>query len=423
MANLTRDTATGNYYESFNYAIGRAVEPGSTFKLASLMVALEDKKVSLNDIIKTGDGEYIYKGKKMTDSHEGGFGDLSVKQVLEHSSNVGVFKIIIDAYESNPQKFIDGIYRMGLHNKLGIRIKGEPTPYIKNPSDKTWSGISLPWMSIGYEMSITPLQLLTFYNAVANNGVMVKPMFVNAISRTGKINTEFKTTILNKQIASPKVIAMAQEMLEGVVKEGTAKILKSSPYPVAGKTGTAQTNYSERQKRRRYRASFAGYFPADNPRYSIIVVIDNPKGYVYYASQLTVPVFKDIADKIYAHDLSMQHDDPISKEFTAPASLYGDQDNIRSIYNFLSYQTTTSAPEAAWASGTEKENIVGLYTRNYQKGVLPSLKGLNARDAIYFLEGLGYTVQINGAGKVISQSIPAGTRVVKGAIITLKLGF
>lgn len=422
IANLKRDTATGNYYESYNYAIGTPVEPGSTFKLASLMVALEDKKVSLDEVFKTGNGEYIYKGKKMSDSHKGGFGDLTVKQILEHSSNVGMFKIILKAYESNPQKFIDGIYRMGLHNKLGIQIKGEGTPYIKNTKDKTWSGISLPWMSIGYEMSITPLQLLTFYNAVANKGKMVKPMFVNSISKTGKIIKEFKTEVINPSIASPRVIKMAQEMLEGVVQEGTAKILKSSPYLVAGKTGTAQTNYSQRQKRRRYRASFVGYFPADNPRYSIIVVIDNPKGYVYYASELTVPVFKDIADKIYAHDLEMQHNDVVFTGFNAPASFYGDQDKIRSIYTSLGYQTSTSNPEATWASGIMKEDYVGLYLRNYKEEILPSLKGLNARDAIYFLESIGYHVRIEGVGKVISQSIPEGTRVRKGATINIKLG-
>ena len=422
IANLKRDTATNNYYESYNYAIGRPVEPGSTFKLASLMVALEDKKVSLNDVYKTGNGEIVYKNKRMSDSHDGGFGDLTVKQILEHSSNVGVFKVILKAYESDPQKFIDGIYKMGLQNKLGLQIKGEGTPYIKNPKDKTWSGISLPWMSIGYEMSLTPLQMLTFYNAVANDGVMVKPMFVSSISRTGKTIKEFETEVINPRIASPEVVKMAQQMLEGVVQEGTAKILKSSPYPVAGKTGTAQTNYSQRQNRRRYRASFAGYFPADNPRYSIIVVIDNPKGYVYYASQLTVPVFKDIADKIYAHDLEMQHDDVVFKGFTAPNSFYGDQDKIRSIYTSLSYQTSTSNPEALWASGKMREDNVGLYIRNYKEGVLPSLTGLTARDVVYFLESIGYHVSIEGAGKVISQSIPAGTRVQKGAKIIIKLG-
>ncbi|RLD64749.1 MAG: hypothetical protein DRI84_08270, partial [Bacteroidetes bacterium] len=283
IANLRRDTSTGNYYESYNYAIGSAIEPGSTFKLASLMVALEDKKVRLDDIIKTGNGEIVYKGNNMSDSHKGGFGDITVKQVLGLSSNVGIFNIILKAYESDPQKFIDGVYKMGLHNSLGLQIKGEGKPYIKNPADKTWSGISLPWMSIGYEMSITPLQLLTFYNAVANDGVMVKPMFVNEISRTGITIEKYETEVINPRIASPEVIKMAQEMLEGVIQDGTAKILKSSPYLIAGKTGTAQTNYSQRQKRRRYRASFVGYFPADNPRYSIIIVIDNPKGYTYYA--------------------------------------------------------------------------------------------------------------------------------------------
>lgn len=422
IANLKRDTATGNYYEAYNYAIGRPVEPGSTFKLASLLVALEDKKVKLDDIIHTGNGEIIYKNKKMTDSHEGGFGDLTVKGVLEHSSNVGVFKIILKAYESDPQKFIDGIYRMGLQNKLGLQIKGEGVPYIKNPSDKTWSGISLPWMSIGYEMAITPLQMLTFYNAVANDGVMVKPTFVNEISRTGNVIQQFDAEVINKRIASPQVVKMAQQMLEGVVQEGTATMLKSSPYLIAGKTGTAQTNYSQRQKRRRYRASFAGYFPADNPRYSIIVVVDNPKDGIYYASQITVPVFKDIADRIYAHALDIQQDDRVFEGFSAPESLYGEQDDIRSIYTSFGFQTTTSNPEATWAAAVNKDENIGLYVRNYQKGILPNLKGMTARDVVYFLEGLGYHIELNGIGKVISQSIPAGSSVVNGSQIKIELG-
>ena len=423
IANLKLDTLSGGYTESFNFAIGTALEPGSTFKLPSLMVALEDQKVQPDDIIHTGNGEMEYKGRKMRDSHKGGFGDLTVKQVLEHSSNIGVFKIILAAYENNPQQYIDGLYRMGLNKPLGLEIKGEAKPYIKNPQDKTWSGISLPWMSIGYEMAVTPMQILTFYNAVANDGVMVKPRFVNSISRTGKNIKEFEPVILNKKIASDRVIKIAHEMLEGVVQEGTATILKSSPYPVAGKTGTAQTNYSNRQKRRRYRASFVGYFPADNPRYSIIVVIHNPKGPVYYASQLTVPVFKDIADKIYARDLEIQEHDKVFTGFSAPASLYGDQNVIRSIYNQLGYQPSTPDPNALWCAAVAKkeEKKVGVYIRNYHPGILPSLKGLNARDAIFFLESLGYYVNISGYGKVVSQSIPAGTRVQKGAEINITL--
>jgi cell division protein FtsI (penicillin-binding protein 3) len=336
---------------------------------------------------------------------------------------VGVFKIILGAYENNPDAFIKGIYRMGLNKPLGLEIRGEGKPYIKNPEDKTWSGISLPWISIGYEMAITPLQILTFYNAVANNGKMVKPIFVRNISRTGEVVKEFDPQVINPQIASPRTIKIAQEMLEGVVKEGTAVILKSSPYPVAGKTGTAQTNYSRRQGRMRYRASFVGYFPADNPRYSIIVVINNPKGPVYYASQLTVPVFKDIADKIYARNLEIQHDDTVFTGFSAPASLYGDQNDIRSIYNSLGYQYTSPNPEAPWCAAVPKKDIqnIGLYIRNYNNGILPSLKGMNARDAIFFLEGLGYHVDVEGFGKVTGQSVPPGTRVQQGGYISLTL--
>ncbi len=422
IANLKADTTTNSYYEGFNYAIGYATEPGSTFKLASMMAALEDKKVSPSDIISTGNGAYTYYGKTIHDSHHGGFGDITAAEVLEKSSNIGVFKIILNGYESEPQKFIDDIYAMGLNQPLGLELKGEAKPYIKSTKDKTWSKLSLPWMSIGYELKLTPLQVLTFYNAVANNGIKVKPIFVTELSKTGKTIKKFEPVVLNPHISSISTIQKVRKMLEGVVKNGTGKMLKNSPYPIAGKTGTAQI-YRKRYNKRNYQASFVGYFPADKPKYSCIVVINNPHSGQYYASTVAVPVFKDISDKIYATDLDIQIHQESDTIFQAPNSKVGKSSDIEGIYNSLKFKIISKPKEASYEYGVAKEDSVNLYQRKLQFGLMPNVKYMNAKDAIFLLEEMGLKVEIEGSGKVVEQSRTAGQRVVKGDVVKLKLRF
>lgn len=422
IANLKADTATNTYYEGFNYAIGTAMEPGSTFKLASMMAALEAKKVKPDDIIQTGDGSYTYYGKTIHDSHRGGYGDITATQVLEKSSNVGMFMISLNAFESEPAKFTNAIHAMGLNNPLGIEIKGEAKPYIKTPKDKTWSKLSLPWMSIGYELSMTPMQVLTFYNAVANDGVMVKPIFVNEFRKTGLVVKTFEPQVLNPKISSKSTIDAVQKMLEGVVQNGTAQKLKNSPYPIAGKTGTAQI-YNKRYNKRNYQASFVGYFPADNPKYSCIVVVNNPNRGLYYASLVAVPVFKDIADKIYATDLNIQIHNEEDTILQTPNSKVGTYNDISGLYKSLGFEITSEMNDASYISGYGSQDSVSFYKRNLQYDLMPNVKYMSAKDAIYILEEMGLKVEIVGVGKVVEQSIAAGSRIRKGQIAKIKLRF
>ncbi len=294
----------GDYHESYNYAVGESTEPGSTFKLPAFMVALEDGVISLEDSISTGDGTVRYYDKTIRDSHRGGYGTITARTVFENSSNVGTAMIINENYKGRPGDFVDRLYSMGLNDKVGIEIKGEGSPLIRYPGDKYWSGISLPMMSHGYEVQQTPLQILTFYNAVANDGRMMKPRLVKEIRYHGQQVEEFSPRVLKSSICSKATIEKAHELLEGVVERGTATNLRNDTYKIAGKTGTAQIandKYGYKQDGRvSYQASFVGYFPADNPVYSCIVVVNAPTNSIYYGNLVAGPVFKEIADKVYS---------------------------------------------------------------------------------------------------------------------------
>ncbi len=422
IANLKADTAHHTYYEGFNYAIGYATEPGSTFKLASMMVTLEDKLINPDDIIHTGNGAFTYYGKTIHDSHHGGFGDITASQVLEKSSNIGVFKIVLNAFENKPHEFIKGIYSLGLNKPLGLEIKGEAKPYIKNTDDKSWSKLSLPWMSIGYELKLTPLQVLTFYNAVANNGKMIKPSFVKELRKTGVLIKKFAPVVINPKISSASTIKQVRRMLEGVVQNGTAIALKNSPYPIAGKTGTAQI-YRKSYNKRNYSASFVGYFPANDPKYSCIVVINNPNRGLYYASSVAVPVFKDIADKIYATDLDIQIPHKEDTVYQAPNSKVGAYYDVNKIYDELNFKISSDVEDAAFVYAKAQADSLSLYKRKIQYGLMPNVKYMSAKDAVYMLEEMGLKVEVDGLGKVVEQSIAPGVKIKKGSLVTIKLKF
>lgn len=422
IVNLSHDTSNNTYYEGYNHAIGTAVTPGSTFKMATLLVALKDKKVKLTDIIHTGNGVISYYGSKMYDAHSGGFGDLSVKEVFEHSSNVGIFKIVLKAFEQTPQKFIDGLYALGINRPLGIEIKGEKAPFIKDTHHKKWSKLSLPWMAIGYELTMTPLQVLTLYNAVANDGVMVKPQFVKEIRKTNKVIKKFEPVILNPEIAPKSVIKEAQSMCEGVVTDGTATLLRNSPYPIGGKTGTAQIYTKGTYNNNSYIASFVGYFPADKPKYSCMVVIYNPRKGIYYASQVAVPVFKDIADKIYATELDIQTDHNTDMQYAIPSSKVGLCNDMAEVYSSLGYDDNRfAALDGKWIYSYGQDSSLAIRERVINENTIPNVKGMNVRDAVYLLEQMGLRVNFMGSGKVINQSIPPKSKAVKGSGIFLTL--
>ena len=428
IANLTL-TGDSTYREIYNYAVGEATEPGSTFKLASLMAAFEDGLLTLKDSVDTENGAHRFYDRIMRDSNHRGHGVISVKTVFQKSSNVGVSKLINKLYADRPQQFVDRLYKMGLGRKLGLSIAGEGTPKIKDPSDPTWSGVTLPWMSIGYETLMTPLQILTFYNAVANDGVMVKPLFVKEIRRNGELVRENKPVILNKAIASRETIAMAKEMLESVVTvEGTAANLRFGAYHIAGKTGTAQIanakygyKYEEAVS---YQASFVGYFPAEHPEYTCVVVVNGPSNDVYYGNRVAGPVFKEIADKVYAQRFDLQKSvapEPNALAFNVPVSMSGNAKDLQKIFSHFDVTTNDQSKGYTWVTTKTNPDTVDIQKRTMKEGLTPNVVGMGLRDGLYLLEKCGYKVSFEGAGMIVRQSLPPGTRVRRGQEITIEL--
>lgn len=421
IANLGR-TKSGTYEELYNYAIGESTEPGSTFKLISLLAAFEDGKAKLNDMVDVTGGITQFGKRTMRDSHLGG-GVMTVQQAFEKSSNVGISKIIYRAYASNPQAFVDRIHSFSVNKKLGLEIKGEGRPQILGTKDGLWSNSSLPWMSIGYEVALTPLQILTFYNAIANNGVMVKPHFVKEIRMAGAPSTIFNTQVINPKIASKEAIEMAKTMLEAVVDHGTGSVLKNPIYKVAGKTGTAQLAQNRGgYNKSDYKGSFVGYFPADNPKYSCIVVINNPTTGGYYGGVISAPVFREIADRIYATDpeVGMNWVDTTYTVRANPLQA-GNMRDIEYLSNWLGYPM--GMPKGGdWITMSSDSTGKRLTALTPTKKTLPSVIGMGASDAVYCLEKLGVKVQLKGLGLVKQQSIPAGSTVKPGMPVLLSLG-
>jgi cell division protein FtsI (penicillin-binding protein 3) len=410
----------GTYGEDLNYAISETAEPGSTFKLASLIAVLEDGKFDTNELVNTG--VCTYANKEMEDSHPEGYGRISLTKAFEVSSNVGISQIVYRTFNQNPQKFIDYLYDMNLNKPLGIDIKGEGNPYIKNTKDKNWSKLSLPWMSIGYELQLTPLQTLTLYNAVANNGVMVKPLFVKEILQTGKLIDKKKAVILNKSICSESTLRKVQSILIGVIEHGTAKHLQNTVYKIAGKTGTAKINYGKNKDSKVYRASFVGYFPADKPKYSCIVIISNPKKGQYYGGAIAAPVFKEIADKVYATELNIHQEKKIIySKINIPFVSAGNQQDLFTIYSQLNLPFLTDNQDGDYLVSVKKDSLNAYRSKNYKEKIVPFFQGMGIKDAAYLAEKNGLKVNIVGKGKVVSQSVNQGTPIQKGQSITLYL--
>ena len=415
IANLSKGS-NGVYKERYNYAIGAATEPGSTIKLASWMALLEDGHVDLNDKIQTGNGKHVFYKTTMYDSHEGGFGEITVKEAFAKSSNIAVATTVEKYYKSDPQKFINHLYQMRLNQKLGVEIKGEGTPYIKSRNDSSWSGLSLPWISHGYELQLTPLQILTFYNAVANDGKMMKPMFAKSITNYGDVIEEFSPVVLKKAVASASTIKKAKIMLEAVVTEGTAKNLQNASFSVAGKTGTAQISKGVKgyKGRKSYQASFCGYFPADKPLYSCIVVVNAPSKNVYYGNLVAGPIFKEIANKVYSTSLNAQDELVASKRSGSrprvPISKNGCYDDLSYVYKELSVPYT-ARENAQWVSVSTGKDSVAVYSKRYMDRLMPNVVGMDVEDAIFLLENKGVDVNIEGRGVVKYQSINPGIQI------------
>ena len=429
IVNLTRDSVTGNYNEVYNFAIGTLIEPGSTFKLATLIATLEDGLIDMNDVIDTKNGRLPIHDFLISDTKEGGHGKISVQKIFEMSSNVGFAKIVLNSYKNNPEKFINRLYSMGLNQTLGVEIEGEKEPNIKFPNDTLWSSISLPQMAIGYELELTPLQILAFYNAVANNGKLIKPRFVSEIQQFGSTVRTIEPVVLNPAICSQATILKVKEALLGVVERGTATNIRDANYQIAGKTGTAQiargkTGYKDLDNKVEYRASFVGYFPADKPKYSCIVVVSTPSNTQYYGNVVAGPVFKEIADKLYVTNLDLHSsiNSVENQNIVAPYSKNGYKTDLDLIFSVLGIDITfTKIINSPWVATTKLENAVQFDNYLVQTQVVPKVVGMGARDAVYILESIGLKVEIQGRGMVRFQSIEPGTAVRRGEVIKLEL--
>ena len=390
ISNLGRNEKTGMYSERLNYAVRESHEPGSTFKLVDLMALLDDKLVDTSAVFDSKGGEIKYFGKSVRDSHEGGYGKISLARGFEVSSNTVMVQAVYNNYKSNPTQFVNHINSYGLNKKLGIGFNGEGAPYIPQPSDRSWSKLSLPWMAYGYGVSVTPLQTLAYYNAVANNGEMVKPLFVSEIKEWNKTIKKYDKVVLNPKICSQETIHKLKAILENVVKRGTGSKLYSKDFSMAGKTGTAQVNYAKAGGAEKYYASsFVGYFPADHPKYSCIVVVHKPNttNNNYYGADVAGPVFKRIAQKIFT-------DSPTTNE-------------IKNLNRKIQKQ----------------ESNYNSYYAKAQKKIksIPNVRGMAGMDAVALLENLGLKVKAIGIGKVKKQSLQAGENINKNATIILEL--
>ena len=414
----------GDFDEHYNHAIAEHSEPGSTFKLASILAGLEDGFYSLLDSVDTEDGTHQFYDKTMRDSKKGGYGKISIGDAFVQSSNVGISKVINRSYKDKPQDFIDRIYKMGLCTPLNLELPYPNSLLIKQPGSPGWSGVTLPWMSIGYSLRLTPLHILTFYNAIANNGVMVSPLFTTQILKDGKKVSEHSKKIINPAICSKSSIVQIMPYLIDVVEKGTAKSIRTRKYKIAGKTGTTLLAYGEKSEDniKQYQTSFVGFFPAENPKYSCMVVVNNPKENGFYGGNVSAPVFKEISDKVFAADISIHNSILIAEQTKDTPNLsQGKTEDMSKLLDNLSleYEKTKSN----WMVPSYSSKKISLERRSIEKdfeeGLMPNLFGMNLLDAVYLLENAGLKVEIKGKGHIVNQSIKKGDRFLADQKISL----
>ena len=431
IVNMTKGN-DGIYREVKNNAVSDMMEPGSTFKTASIMVALEDGYITPDQEVDTKNGVYMMHGRPMKDHnwHRGGYGVIDVTKVLMVSSNIGVSRVIDENYHNQPEKYVDGLYKLGIATPLNLDIPGAAKkPNIRRPTKENWSRTALAWMSIGYETQVPPMNTLAFYNAIANNGVMVKPKFVKAIVKDGKVIEEIPTEVLNPAIASPKTIEQIQTILEKVVSEGLGKKAGSKQFHVSGKTGTAQVSQGKggyKTGRMQYLVSFCGYFPSEEPKYSCIVAIQK-SGLPASGGLMAGSVFSEIAERVYAKHLALDLKE--AKDSTAILTPDVKHGNLAAAQYFLDeFDIETTGIEKhdedkpLWGNVTHNHNLnISLTPKEISEKKVPRVIGMGAKDAVYLLESLGLRVHLSGMGKVKTQSIPPGNTLIKGKTIQLRL--
>lgn len=419
----------GVYAETKNHAVADETEPGSTFKVASIMVALDDGVCAPSDTVDVGNGVFMYKGARMTDHNlnRGGYGRISVEQAIWYSSNIGVAKTILKGYENNPRKFVEGLYRIGMNADLRLEIPGSGRAKIRMPGDTLnyWSKTTLPWMSFGYETQIPPIYTLAFYNAIANGGKMMRPIFTKEIIKDGKTIQHFSPEVIKESICSDSTLAIIQDMLLGVVEKGTGKAVHSDIIRIAGKTGTAQIASGGVYRTSGHQVAFCGYFPADNPKYSCIVVIRRPR--IGYPSGGTMSggVVKAVAEKIYAsymlYDVREMERDSLAVPL--PQVKGGNREAVESVLDELDIPTDADSLETIWTFARLSQDSTKIELRNLEihDGTVPRVIGMGAKDAVYLMEKAGLRVSLSGVGRVVSQSVSPGGKVHKGQTVLLTL--
>lgn len=418
----------GEFYEARNYALASLMEPGSTFKTASMMVAMDDGYVNINDKVDTHGGRYPMYKAVMKDHNwrSGGYGVLTVPEILMFSSNIGISRLVDEHYHNQPEKFVEGLHRVGIGTPLGLPFVGSADPIIRRPKKETWFATTLPWMSIGYETQIPPISTCAFYNAIANNGKMLRPRFVKAIQRDGKIVQEFPVEVIKEQICKPSTLKDIQWILERVVSKGTGKAAGNPHFHVSGKTGTAQVSQGKHgytSGNREYLVSFCGYYPSENPRYTCLVAIRKANGQAS-GGLMAGSVFSKIAQRVYAKnittDMSNARD---SLSCFVPDVKNGNLDAAKDVLADLGVQSTDKgATNIAWGNAAIDNGRLVFSPLEDVENKMPNLKGMGARDAVYAVERRGLKARVKGVGRVTSQSLSAGSTYSKGQTVTINLG-
>jgi cell division protein FtsI (penicillin-binding protein 3) len=424
IANLEKDQ-DGNYIEKYNHALGTRYEPGSSFKLFSMLIMLEQQKLDLDSMVNTGYGKIRVGKSDVSDTYP--LGIISIREVFEKSSNVGTVMLVKKFYKDNPSKYIDKLYDMKMHLPMGIDILGEQPSIIPRPGTSGWyKASSLETISYGYGVSITPLQLLAYYNAVANNGKLMRPLFVREFQVSGQTVKKFEPVVLHHRICSKKTAETLKDLMIGVVEKGTATNLKQTACKIAGKTATARIwdNENKQYSERHYNASFVGYFPAENPRYSCIVVVNKPSMGLYYGGNVSAPVFRDIAEIVYATEQEI-HDPAEKQKFSGidffPKIGKTNRNTIRSFLNLMPKEiSSVMYPDSPWITLTN-DSIPEFVAVEFADSIMPDVTGMSLRDASVLLESMGCTVRATGKGKVIKQSVASGLKIKSGQIVYLTL--
>lgn len=427
----TDDEGNRKYWEDYNYAIAENSEPGSTFKLATMLALFEDGYVKPSDTINLNRGKIKFYDEDLEDAMYHNLTMTTVGRAFEVSSNVGMAKLTNKYYnktKADQNRFIGHLKNMFLDRPTGVQIKGEREPFIKTPDRKDWSGITIPWMSFGYELELSPLQQLTLYNAVANDGRMMRPQIVKEIRSYGIVEKQIPPDIIKRRIVSEQTIKYAKDLLIRVVKNGTAKNIRAEHYTIAGKTGTTIMNYKEHKQKKvpkRYRSSFAGFFPAEKPKYSCIVVITNPRANGYGGGTVAAPVFKAISDNCYARAIDVH--EPINKKKVVytkeklPDLQVGFKQDLKVVLEHLEMPFDDKS-STIWTVGVRDSAVLSLLTRNMREEVVPNVVGMGLRDALFLLENRKLRVNVVGSGKVKSQSVKPGRNIKTVQTITLVLG-